>query len=261
MSDKPCASSGRLRGFRRRRKGIIRAITSSRLMNWCFSAPATCSDDQAIGELAPAGRGRCGTDHARPSSGRAAGWPAASGSATGSGEERDRKHVDQRAGRDHGPAGERHAQHDHVEQHVDRLARATSPNRAHRPAVLAAGTTSRQAKPSSAQHQHGDADRLVQLDRFDLGRPVQGVEIPGQADVGQDQQRDQPVQDRWRRRCSESGSRSSCAAIVLGFNDGLKDATVRAMRPFSARAAERPLNRPRPFAGTFGEPPIFPALI
>ena len=97
------------------------------------------------------------------------------------------------ARRDHQPAGQRHADHDHVEAPVDDLGQHALPPR------QACGLRRRRigqppAQTDDAQHQDRNADRLVQLGEGEAFRGL-GAHPPGKAHLRHDGQRDQPVQD------------------------------------------------------------------
>ena len=132
-----------------RRNGIIRPSTPSRRISRWRSAAATCSSDQGVGQIG---------QHVRATAPKVScAWCIWSGGKDGQrpdrrprdeAEEPDRIDVDQRAGRDHRPAGQRHADHEHVEQDVDRARRRAVPSRSRSPAAAAAAwPTARRAAP------------------------------------------------------------------------------------------------------------------
>ena len=97
------------------------------------------------------------------------------------------------AGRDRQPAGQRHADHDHIEPPVHR------PRQHPLPAVQARRLGRRRidqppSQADQAEQQHGDPDRLVQLEHREAFRGGLAAHPPGQADLQHDEQRDQPVQ-------------------------------------------------------------------
>jgi hypothetical protein len=101
----------------------------------------------------------------------------------------------QLAGRHDDPAGDRQADHDHVEGHVDDLGGDRLPSR------LTFGMRRRLAdqppgQARQAEQQDRDADRLVQLEDGVGGRPLGLVaHPPAQDDLEEDGGGDQPVQD------------------------------------------------------------------
>ncbi len=96
-----------------------------------------------------------------------------------------------RRGRHHGPAAERHADHDDVKQGVQRMGGSVFPLRARHGRRRLIGEAQPQANKAEQQDRY--ADRLVQRgDGDDVG--IVRVDAPAQEDHKQDQARDEPVQ-------------------------------------------------------------------
>ena len=158
--------------------------------NWCLSAAAACSARTAASAIAALVWTR---------------WAAAStrrcrdeGVGQGEGAEDHVLHLQQvlgRRGRGEDPAGERHQEHEEVEQQVARLRRAHLPAR-HRRQRRAPAVGQAPADADHGQDEDHEAPALVGLGQGEAREQVRDElrHVEAEAELEQDQRRHRPVQ-------------------------------------------------------------------